>query len=350
MNIYITSTPEYTKDNIDSIVEVLKQVPGELEFKPSTPLSTDEVNLRFGNPLSHQPLHFEQLYAMGNLFRLGHRESVTNEDFVVVLTTYRNDQEWLSAFSEKNIFVDVNDWEYITESDSKYGIAYQIVENIFQSLSGININDVDNEPNIHKRPIGCINDMCDDIEDVKLKLRTAHICNSCLERAKANGVNPIYILQIISIVEKTRKGLDNIDTIVSQIVPPTLIINREGRITIGGKPIELEAIPKTLFIFYLKNLDGVRFEDLENRIDELYHIYSILKPTGEPSSVQNLCLPSANPSSTFLKVKSSLNKSLIRELGNKVSEFYVISTFDCDGHTIYKIKLEMNHRTIDPRF
>ena len=52
-------------------------------------------------------------------------------------------------FRGKNIFIYGLDWEYYTKHDDKYGIAYQVVENIFQSQIELNIDDVDNEPNIH---------------------------------------------------------------------------------------------------------------------------------------------------------------------------------------------------------
>lgn len=353
MKVYITSTPEFSKENINSVVEILKQVPGELEFTGGEPLRIDDIiqiNQKFENPDRIGSLTFDELYSLSRLYRVG--KPIHRDDFVVLLTTIPNNKEWFSAFSGKNIFVDVNDWDYITENDGKYGIAYQVVENIFQSLSGIDIDDVDNEPNIHEPAIGCINDMCGlDKGEIILKLRTAHICTSCQSRATTNGVNPLLILQIRLLLEQIRKGLVNFDSIVAQIVPPTLIIDEEGKIKVGGKPIKLEAIQKTLFIFYLNHTDGVSFEQLGQKIDELHHIYQILKPLGaELSTVQNLCLPSANPSSTFLKVKSNLNKSLIHELGEQVSEFYVISKFDRDGYTIYKINLDQNHRTIDGRF
>lgn len=353
MKVHITATPEYSKENIDSVVEVLSQVPGELEFKACNPWANDDIiqiNEKFVNLTQIEPLTFDELFALGRLYRIG--KGFHREDFVVVLTTIPNDREWYSAFSNKNIFVDANGWEYITENDGKYGIAYQVVENIFQSLSGINIEDVDNEPNIHEPAIGCINDMCGlDKGAIILKLRTAHICNSCRMRATANGVNPLIILQIRLLIERIRSGLVNFEQILAQIVPPALIIDREGKITIGGKPIKLEAIQETLFIFYLNHMDGYKFEDMEQKTDELFHIYQILKPLGvELSTITNLCLPSANSRSTFLKVKSTLNKSLIRELGNQISEFYVISRFDQDGYSVYKIKLGENHRTIDDRF
>ena len=67
---------------------------------------------------------------------------------------------------KENIFIYGEEWEYYTKKDAKYGIAYQVLENIFQSLIDLNIDDVDNEPNIHVPSIGCINDMCMDKVDV----------------------------------------------------------------------------------------------------------------------------------------------------------------------------------------
>lgn len=358
MKVHITSTPEYSKENINSVVEVLSQVPGELQFVSGESLSIEDIRLRFPDfetPQANETLSFKDFFLMADLYRALHIKSsnetvVKKDDFVVLITKIPNDKEWFSSNSNRHIFVNANGWEYITDQDSKYGIAYQIVENIFQSLSGIDVTNPESDPNIHQKSIGCVNDMCEDEKDVILKLRTGYICNSCLNRALTNEVDPIILLHIQSLIFEIRKGLMNFDIIRSEIVPPILIINKEGEITISDKPIDLEAAQKTLFIFYLKNPKGVKFEELEDHLDELYHIYLIIKPTGDYSTVKNLSLPSANGSSTFLKTKSHLNKSLIRQLGEQVSEFYVINRFDSNGETMYKINLNPDYRKIDPRF
>ena len=53
MKVYITSTPQYPKENIDSVIKVLKGTPGELEFFAGDPLIMDDVihiNEKFENP------------------------------------------------------------------------------------------------------------------------------------------------------------------------------------------------------------------------------------------------------------------------------------------------------------
>ncbi len=59
----------------------------------------------------------------------------------------------------------------ISDVDSKFGIAYQCIENIFQSLIDLNIENTDLEPNIHKTSIGCINDYCENKPEILMKLQ-----------------------------------------------------------------------------------------------------------------------------------------------------------------------------------
>ncbi len=351
MKVYITSTPEYSKENINSVVEVLKQVPGVLEFFGGEPLRLDDIiqiNQKFENPEGIKSLSFDELYALGRLYRVG--KPIQRDDFVVLLTTIPNDKEWFSAFSGKNIFVDVNGWDYITESDGKYSIAYQVVENIFQSLSGIDINDVDNEPNIHGVSKGCINDMNGlRKEDVAIKLRQGYICPSCRRRARANGVKGNIILHIYNLINHLRTGLTDFESILAEVEPDPVKVDKKGKITIGPKEIKLNFLCKTLFIFFLKQQNGVSTILLKDYEDQFYQIYLKVRPSGQKKVIDNLCSDKED-GNTFEKNRTDLNKALVKQLGKRVSEFYVIDNFDVDGQREYKVKLSPDYRNIDPRF
>lgn len=352
MKVHITSTPEYSKENINSVVEVLSQVPGELEFIAGEPISIERLvieNEKFEHPEGIESLTFKELFDLCKLYRVVH--TLSNNVFVVLLTTIRNDRNWFSAFSNRNIFIDVNDWDIITEKDSKYSIAYQVVENIFQFLIGIDITDVENEPNIHGKTTGCINDMCGREKDqIKNKLRAGHICTSCLNRALDGDIDPAIILQIQMILDKVRLGLLNVERVIARVNPPVVTINEKGTVTVGEKTLTLQAIQKTMFIFYLKHPEGVKLEDLERWSEELYKIYTIIKPSGNYSTIESLCQPYTSPSPTFQKVKTDLNKSLKHQIGEPMSDFYIINKFDVDGYSFYKIKLSPDCRNVDPRF
>lgn len=351
MKVHITSTPEYSKENIDAVASVLSQVPGEIQFVAGEPLAIDDIiqiNERFLDPDQIESLTFDELFALCRIYRIG--KPNIKDDFVVVLTKISNDRRWFSAFARNNIFVDVNDWAYITESDGKYGIAYQVIENVFQSLSGIQIDDLENEPNIHFHSIGCINDMNSSRkEDVALKLRQGYICPSCRRRAITSGVKGSIILHIYDLINHIRVELMNFDELLDEVVPDPVKVDKLGNITIGQMSLELNYLCKTLFIFFLKQQDGVSTIRLKDFEEKFYEIYIKIRPGGLRRVIKNLCSDDAD-GNTFEKNRSDLNKALTKQLGKRLSEFYVIDNFDVDGQHEYKVKLSPDYRNIDPRF
>lgn len=189
MKVHITSTPGYPSESIKAVKKLLSSVKGEITFTDEEPFT--KAQLLLCSPLFHDlnkksRLSFDALFNLAKTFRA--IKSIPSDDFVVLISEYQNSQYWFSGTTNRDIFVDSNEWEYLTDKDSMYGIASQIVENIFQSLIGIDYRSAENDPNIHLKSIGCINDMCGSKPEIMLKLRTGYICNSCLMRAKASNV------------------------------------------------------------------------------------------------------------------------------------------------------------------
>lgn len=352
MKVHITATPEYSLVNIQSVVEVLQVNPGELEFKDGNPLTSQQIALkieRFQNPTEISVLRFNEFFDICQVYRS--INSIPNDEFVIVLSTIENDRNWFSAFSNKNIFIDATGWEYLTEADGKYGIAYQVIENIFQSLSGINISDVKNEPNIHKRSIGCINDLNGEYKpDVILKLRMGFICMSCQKRATENGVTKEMLIQFQDIIQYLRDELMNNSLITPEIQPDKIVIQERGKITIGTKPVKIEALPCTLFIYFLENLDGIIVGTMSERMNDVLTVYRKIRRGGEVEKIKKLCESYDNLSTYFLTLKWDLNKTLVTNLGKQKSEFYIITKGKSGKRTKYKINLTPDYISIDPRF
>jgi hypothetical protein len=355
MIVHITSTPEYSKENIDFVVEVLNQVPGEMEFVAGEPLTARQLaigNKKFKDAKGIKNLTFDEFYAAGETYR-ANNSTVSDNDFVVVLSLIPNDREWFSAFSGKNVFVDANGWEYLTDNDGKYGIAYQVVENIFQSLSGIDINDVDNEPNIHGRSIGCINDM-NGLEkaDVLLKLRVGFICPSCKKKATENGVDDNLLYQIQKIIQYIKDELMKDVLINPEVKPEKVEVLEKGKIKIGTKEIVIEALPNTLFIFFLENPDGIIVGTMSSRKDEVLEIYRKIKKSGEMEKIQKLCqsYDKKENENHFYNIKWDLNKTLVEQLGRRESEFYIITRAKDGKKTKYKVNLTPDYITINEKF
>lgn len=352
MNVHITSLPKYSKENIDQVTSLLNEVRGEIKYSPIDPITPEQLMLadnKFENFEEFKSLSAKDFFKIANTFRV--IRSIPKEDILVVLSPIRHDLNWFSGTSNKNIFVDTNGWEYITDSDSKYGIAYQIIENIFQLLIGIEYDNAVSDPNVHHISIGCINDMCRNKMEVISKLRSAYICVSCQQRALNKNVSKVILLQIISTIQKIRDGLMNFDLIINSVEPLPTIVDSNGIVTIGRKEIKLQAVLKTLFIFYLSDIhggkNGVKVDSLDERENKqkLTNIYRTIKKGWKRETIESLCIPQNVTGTTFPKVRTETNKFLIKELDKVLSEFYVINNVHQSDYNVYKIQLPIEYLT-----
>lgn len=348
MKVHITSIPGYSKENIEQVTSLLSEVRGEISYFKCDPITPEQMMLiddKFEDFNGVKTLSFQDFFKIANKYRI--IKSIPKEDIVVVLSTVKHDLNWFSGGSINNIFVDTRGWEYITDSDSKYGIAYQIIENIFQLLVGIEYDNAVTDPNVHHTSIGCINDMCKSKMEVISKLRSAYICVSCQKRAINMNVDTIILLQIISTIQKIRDGLMNFDLILNSLKPLPTVVEENSIVRIGGKEIMLQAVPKTLFIFYLSNIDGVKVDSLEDNHhkEKLLAIYRSIRRGGRRETVDSLCLPQNNEGSTFPKVRTETNKYLINAFDKVLSEFYVINNIHGPAYNFYKIQLPAEYLT-----
>lgn len=347
MNVHITSIPGFPTSVLNEVGLLLNQTPGELEFVIGKPLSVHQCSLKnpkFQNHETIESLNFDELFGLCDAYRA--KNDVTENEWVVLLTTIINTKNWFSAFNGRNIFIDALGWEYYTKRDDKYGISYQVVENIFQSLIELNIDNVFDEPNIHMEPIGCINDMCIPKKDVMFKLRTADICESCIKRAVEKNVNPLVLDHISRIIRNLRENFVNSQLIETRLTPEKLLIDSLRSVTIGEKSVTLDPLNKVVFIFFLQNLEGVETKHISMYSDELKRIYKEVRDNPNLKTIDRMVAPENN---TLRTVKRRLNLELVNQLGPNLAEYYILVRVEIrDGLNKYKINLDKEYITIEP--
>lgn len=347
MRIHLTATPEFPIDTVKEVALILNETSGILEFMFAEPLNTKQysvIHKKMRDISAIDFLTFEEFFELCNSFRTF--RDIPEEDFVVMVTSIKNSEDWFSAFDDKNIFIHGVDWEYYTKRDDKYGIAYQVVENIFQTLIELDIEDRKKDPNIHDPSIGCINDYCGEKIDVMIKFRTADICVSCLKRAGEKKVNPLIVDQIYEIINNLRKKFVNSGIITSRVKPENVYINSKREVTIGHKKIKIDPLNKVLFIFFLKNLDGVETKLISKCEDDLYQIYKEVRDNPDKKTISNMVKGNI---SSFEPYRSKFNGALARQLGPTLAEHYFLTSVEIkDDYNRYKINLDKEYITIEP--
>lgn len=359
MKIHIISTPNVNHDDLNSILDTLSQVDGDMKFLLVGDFLNEQQYPRFApkfnNATTSTKLEFSDFYN----YCKEYRQSINNkgEDIVVFITTVANEYNYFSAVEGKNIFVYTGFWDNIVGVKRLYAVAYNILVNVFQSLLEISYLDVNNR-HIHKENIGCINDFCEKREQVVLKLRSGYICDKCIEEAILKIPNDM-LLQFYQLILKIRVNFMNYDKVTALFEPEVLTIHEDGKITIGDKILYLTLLQRTYYIFFLKHLDGFEFSKLNDHLKEINSIYHYLRLNSLKSyshrinrdNINNENLIASIPIANFQYHKSSLKSRLIEQLGIHKSNFYLIKNFhekfENSSKSVFKIdlpKTKINNR------
>ncbi len=368
MKVYLIKTPEYQTENLIEVCDFLNSFDGTLEFIPSTyEFSEGEFNF-LGNtylknfegvkkvlydntmetPLSwEQQLSWEQLFSLCNHYR--NLFKVEKNDFIVLLTLRNNVTNWFSHNdSTRNVFIQTANWENYIQVHHKYPVAYEVLENIMQSLMHVT-SEVFPSQYIHQKPRGCMNDFCEDKEQIILKLQTANICVVCAEKIQEENIDQKIVNQTLEIFEGIRKELLFKQKFRKQVEPVSITINESRQIILpqlDNLEIRLNPLFKTLYIFYLKHTGGVKLNELNDFREELLALYKKLSGADNNNTIEVRIADLVNPiGGSFSQKKSKLNKIITDLLGEPLAKFYRI-----EGEPGEPFKINIPNNLIDIRY
>ena len=109
-------------------------------------------------------------------------------------------------------------------------------------------------------------------------------------------------------------------------------------------------LQKVLFIFFLKNNNGIETRLVSNHQDELFDIYKEIRRSADIGTITNMFSKEKFGDPSFVSNKTKLNKALTNLLGKTLADFYIVTTFVIeDGINVYKIDLDDKYIRIDPK-
>lgn len=323
MNINIIATQNVSEPLIKSVLKLLTGSKSGFEFNyvgkyeiKSLVSAAPELK-RHGNKI----LSFNSLFKICNLCRSDYK--FDSSDYVVLLTEFDNKEDWFSAVSKKNIFIDIKGWEGIIKREASIGIAYQVFENVFQSLIKIDWEKArTSKKYIHQKTKGCINDFCENKEDVLFKIKSADICDDCLQFAKKQKVSVKDLSGINQGLEFIRPLLKSLNgSLISD--PQRITISKDfKKVFIGNTLLALSALEQTILIFFLLHQSASTFE-LERKKEVLNKIYERISTRVTLGSIDKF-FKGKTLTTYFRKVKSDLNEKLIQQLGKPLAEYYIV--------------------------
>ena len=351
MKVFITCTPEFSQEKVHDVIKLLKSVPGELQYEFSKTLSDRRyirLNNKFENIHQIESLTFDEYFGLIDGYRDYMEEEINDEDFVVLISSIKNDKEWFSRFNNRNIFIHGDEWDQYSDVDSKFSIAHQVIENIFQSLCNINLVDWRNEPNLHLDTTGCINDICQPKDPIKIKFLAANICESCEERYKKEGVSVYIVDQIINTIELIRDQFSIAKRFINETRRERVFVDEEGKVFIGDRYVKMADMQRVTYIYFLKNLQGVLSKDLCKYQPQFEEIYRMVKTNCDQYATTRLCCNTITfPSKTekikrtFDTYKKRVEDDIAKVFGRTVAKLYCIhNVTNDDNERVFKVNLQ----------
>ena len=245
---------------MDKAMEILTSQIGPLKFNLIESSNKTEY-FNFHNSL--KKITLQDLKSLSDLIR--NEEGLDFEEFVVIVSAKSLDtpnkklktfKDWISFYQDRNIVIKSSGWDKVTENRPHLGIAHQIIENLFQNLSHVDLESIKLNESIHFEVEPCINSFCENLKETKFKISSGYICGSCLRSASYSVPNHI-IIQIKSILNQISNDYN--DNYVFEYTDEQLTIEVKPetyKVYIGGNEFKFDVRAKkskVTYLFYLIN-------------------------------------------------------------------------------------------------
>lgn len=312
----------------------------------SMPSESDYFEKTF--PFKEPQLTWEDLFLICKKYR--RKYTVPENDLVFLLTDVSNDKNWFGSVDQKmrNVFIQTSNWSsfFGSEIDSRFPIAYEVVVWTLRIMMYRNRYELSQQ--LHAQPKGCMMDFCEHKSQIVLKMRTADICGDCLDHIQKRDVNRTALNQI----------LETMDGIRSNILfrERSSVLNRPSRLEIrgymkriflvdlGDLEVRLNPKEKTLFLFFLNHLEGVRIVDLMDHKVEILELYKRFSRASTPSQIEDAVDLMLQPTDGNInQVLTRIRSKFKQTAGDSIAGYY---TIEGARNEVYKISLNRELVTI----
>ena len=292
-------------------------------------------------PFKEPQLTWEDLFLICEKYR--RKYTVPENDLVFLLTDVSNDKNWFGSVDQKmrNVFIQTSNWSsfFGSEIDSRFPIAYEVVVWTLRIMMYRNRYELSQQ--LHAQPKGCMMDFCEHKSQIVLKMRTADICGDCLDYIQKRDVNRTALNQI----------LETMDGIRSNILfrERSSVLNRPSRLEIrgymkriflvdlGDLEVRLNPKEKTLFLFFLNHLEGVRIVDLMDHKVEILELYKRFSRASTPSLIEDAVDLMLQPTDGNInQVLTRIRSKFKQTAGDSIAGYY---TIEGARNVVYKISL-----------
>jgi hypothetical protein len=353
MKVHLIKSREVDPELFTKVVDLLGAVPGPLRFHYSkthivdfgqdevfskripTRRSFEQLEDMMANyslsaprefPMERQTVTWDTLFSKTDKYRVSHK--IPGNEFVILLTDIPNKSNWFACLDEKmpfNGFVHTADWDYFIDCPPAFPIAFEVMALVLQKHMFQGSQEL--RESVHQPPIGCINDLCLQKQEIILKLRTADICKDCMNLLKPN-MPMLMIRQALNILESLRLKMLYAQNFKQESPLSKLVINKYKPFLLpdfGNIEIRLRPLEKALYLLFLEHPEGIYLSSLADHRQELYDIYSAIANNGTPEDMRGRIEDLTNALSNSASEKLSRIKRCFEEaIGEELAANYYI--------------------------
>ena len=363
MNVHLLRSPELKIETYRNVLHLLQQFPGPMHF-----LACEEDDLDFSDevkdkiwlnkkkfekltiirnqlnesyslkstslseiefPYIEKSKTWEQLF--GECYQYRKLKELPSDDIVVLLTDVGNNLNWFGSVapSMKDFFIQTSNWEHYFGNtiDIRFPIAYEVIIWVMRFFMFSDRAAI--WEGVHKKPIGCIMDFCEDKSQIILKMRTADVCESCMNKIVQRDISPLYSRQFFDILDGIRNSM-TFRGRASLLQQPSRIeirgiMKRLFFVDLGGLELLLNPKEKAVYLLFLNHTDGIQISHLPDYKEELEQLYRQFSNQSDLDLINRSIAVLINPlENNSNEVISRINRKIKNAVGDSLYDFYCI--------------------------
>jgi len=353
MRVHLIRTEDVDKELFAGVVSMLQAIPGTIEFfsdpdfprrEPNTLNSLNSPDMEFSRvewdrkkkippsvstahfTVPDHAIHWDKLFAKSDQFRS--TRHLSDDEFVILLTAQTNHRNWFSALDRSmpgNGFIHTADWQLYLDASPVFPVAYEVISLVLQRHIYADYENM--RYLVHKTPRGCVNDFCQEKREIILKMRTADICQGCMEMVQKHLPLPA-IDHALSLMESMRQKMLYAQNFRQNSPPSRMVIDRTNRIFLpdfGNIEINLRPLERALYFLFLRHPEGILMSGLCDHRQELFNIYAELSDNGDRQDMQRRIEEMTNVLSNSASEKlSRIKRTFEQSIGRTLASHYYV--------------------------
>lgn len=363
MNVHLLRSPELKIETYRNVLHLLQQFPGPMHFLAcedddldfndevndkiwlnkkkfeKATIIRDQLNESYSLkstslseiefPYTEKSKTWDQLF--GECYQYRKLKEIPSDDIVFLLTDVGNDLNWFGSVapSMKDFFIQTSNWEHYFGNtiDIRFPIAYEVIIWVMRFYMFSDRASI--WEGVHKKPIGCIMDFCEDKSQIILKMRTADVCESCMNKFVQRDISPLYSRQFFDILDGIRNSM-TFRGRASLLQQPSRIeirgiMKRLFFVDLGGLELLLNPKEKAVYLLFLNHKDGIQISHLPDYKEELEQLYRQFSNQSDLDLINRSIAVLINPlENNCNEVISRINRKIKNAVGDSLYDFYCI--------------------------